>query len=94
MSPPLPPPENFNHTQIGNKYSCPLFTKLGPCCHSLEKYLYSPGSTLNHNDGGTILKLLPGAVQQLKLLPRVNTSHFLCPRIDASSHFNGPIANK
>ena len=35
------------------------------------------GTLLNHNDGSTILRLLPGAVQQLKLLPRVNTFSIL-----------------
>ena len=34
------------------------------------------------------------AVQQLKLLPRVNTSHFLCPTVDVSPYFNDPKANK
>ena len=44
------------------------------------------GALLNHNEGegGTILSFLSGAVQQLKLLPRVNTSHFLRPRVDIS----------
>ena len=37
---------------------------------------------------------LPGAVQQLKLLPRVNTSHFLCATVEVSGYFNGLKANK
>ena len=52
------------------------------------------GALLDHNDGGTIQKSLPGAVQQLKLLPRMNTSHFLPPRVYLSPYFNGPKANK
>ena len=41
-----------------------------------------------------IYRFLLGAVQQLKLLPRVNTSHFLRPRVDGLPYFNGPKANK
>ena len=37
---------------------------------------------------------LPGAVQQLILLNRVNTSHFLHPTVDGSPYFNDPKANK
>ena len=41
------------------------------------------------------LTLLPRAVQQLKLLPRVDsTSHFLYPRADKKPHFNGPRVKK
>ena len=49
---------------------------------------------LDHNDGGTIQRFLLGAVEQLKLLPGVNISHFLCPTVDVSPYFNGPKANK
>ena len=52
------------------------------------------GALLDHNDRGTIQRLLPGAVQQLKLLPRRNTSHFLCPKVDVSPYFNGSKASK
>ena len=71
------------------------FAKLRLCCQSLEKTSVPPrGALLDHNDGGTIQRFLPGAVQQLILLPRVNTSHFLCPTVDVSPYFNGPKANK
>ena len=36
----------------------------------------------------------PGAVQQLKMLPRVNTSHFLHPSVDVSPYFNASLAKK
>ena len=53
------------------------FAKLRRCCQSLEKHMCFPrGALLDHNDGGTVQRFLPGAVQQLKLLPRVNTSLF------------------
>ena len=48
------------------------------------------GALLDHNDKGTIQRFFLGAVQQLKLLPRGNTSHFLRPRVDVSSYYNGP----
>ena len=61
----------------------------------LEKTSVLPrGAFLDHNDGGTMQRFLPGAIQQLKLLPRVNTFHFLRPTVDASPYFNGPKANK
>ena len=65
------------------------FAKLKP---SLEKYLHAlpHGALLDHNDSGTIQRF----VQQLKLLPRGNTSHFLCPKVYVSPYHNGPKANK
>ena len=65
------------------------FAKLKP---SLEKYLHylTSGALLDHNDTGTIQRF----VQQLKLLPRGNTSHFLCPKVYVSPYLNGPKANK
>ena len=51
-------------------------------------------AVLDHNDGDRIQRLLPGAVQQLKLLPKRSTSHFLCPKADVSPYFNDPKANK
>ena len=40
--------------------------------------------------GGLILRLLPRAIHQLKLLPRANTtSHFCCPRVDMSRYSYG-----
>ena len=56
--------------------------------------VFPRGALLDHNDGTTIQRFLPGAVQQLKLLPRGNTSHFLCHRVEVSRSFNGPKANK
>ena len=46
--------------------------------YQTRKLVQEPGgSLLNQRDGGPTLKLLPRAVQQLKLLPRVDTtSHF------------------
>ena len=47
--------------------------KLRPCCQNLEKHLYFlEKHFFDHNDGGTIQRFLPGAVQQLKLLPIVS----------------------
>ena len=62
------------------------FAKLKP---SLEKFL-PHGGLLDHNDAGTIQRFL----QQLKLLPRGNTSHFQCPKVYVSPYLNGPKANK
>ena len=47
------------------------------------------GALLDHNDD-TIQKFL----QQLKLLPRGNTTHFLSPKVYVPSYLNGPKANK
>ena len=45
--------------------------------------------------GGSTLRFLPRAIQQLKLLDGVDTtSNFLHPRADNKPHFNGPRANK
>ena len=48
---------------------------------------------LNQSDEGEgpTLMFLPRAGQQLKLLPRVGTtSHFLCPRAENDTYFDGP----
>ena len=46
------------------------------------------GTAFVQGDSASGLELIeqtsPEAVQQLKLLPGVNTSHFLCPRVDVS----------
>ena len=64
------------------------FAKLKP---SLEKISAPPhGALLDHNDASTIQRF----VQQLKLLPRGNTSHFLCPKVYVSPHLNGPISKQ
>ena len=50
-----------------------------------------PGALLNLSDA---LTFLPRAVQQLRLLHRVDmTSHFLCPKVGTKSNFT-PLANK
>ena len=62
---------------------------------NLGKHLYFPGEHfLIIMMGVQYKRFLPGAVQQLKLLPRVNTSHFLRPTVDILPYFNGPKANK
>ena len=68
------------------------FAKLRPCCQSLEKHPYFVGEHF--------LIIMVGVqykgfyLEQLKLLPRVDTTHFLCPTVDVSPYFNGPKANK
>ena len=67
------------------------FAKLRPCCQSLEKHLHFPREHfLIIMTGVQCEGFLPGAVQQLKLLPRGNTSHFLHPKVVVSPYFNGP----
>ena len=81
----------------GNKYSCPINANLQSqdlVFKVLKISVLPRGALLDHNDGGTMQRFLPGAVQQLKLLHRVNTSRFLCPTADVSPFFNGPKANK
>ena len=52
------------------------------------------GSTPSHK-GGQTLRFLPRAVQQLKLLPRLDTKfHFRRPRVDTKPPFDGLRANK
>ena len=64
------------------------FAKLKP---SLEKISALPhGALLDHNDAGAIQRFL----QQLKLLPGGNTSHFLCLKVYVSPYLNGPKGNK
>ena len=70
---------------------CQVKTLLSKPC---KTFVLLRGALLDHNDWGTIQRFLPKAAQQLKLLPRLNTSHFLCPTVDLSSYFNGPKANK
>ena len=59
----------------------------GPMGHILAP---PNGALLDRNDAGTIQRF----VQQSKLLPRGNTSHFLCPKVYISPYLNGPKANK
>ena len=61
---------------------------------TLKTSVFPRGALSDHNDGGTIQRFLPGAVQKLKLLPGVNTSHFPSPRVDVSPYFNDSKANK
>ena len=62
------------------------FAKLKP---SLEKYLHYLMEHFLIIKMGTIQRFL----RQLKLLPRGNTSHFLCPKVYISPYLNGPKAN-
>ena len=81
----------FRAIRVRNKYSCPTKANL-QSCQSLDKHLYF------HEEhflmiiimGVQYKGFLPGAVQQLKLLHRVNTPHFLHPTVDVSPYFNGP----
>ena len=88
----------FRAIRVGrNKYSCPIrqICKVKTLLSkSLKASVLPWGALLDHNDRGTIQSFLPGVVQQLKLPPRVNTYHFLCPTVDVSPYFNGPKANK
>ena len=72
--------------QLSNKGK---FAKLKP---SLEKISALPhGALLDHNNADTIQRFL----QQLKLLPRENTSHFYALKyMYHLTLINGPKANK
>ena len=72
----------------GNKYNYPIkngkFAKLRPCRQSLEnRYLYFPGEYFLIILTGYNTKVFTwSSTQQLNLLPRVNTFHFLRPSVD------------
>ena len=75
--------------QVTNRVN---YEELRPCCQSLEKHLYFPGEHFLIIMMGVQYKGL--YLEQLKLLPEVNTSYFARPRVDVSPCFNGPKANK
>ena len=64
------------------------FAKLKP---KLEKYLHH---LMEHFLIVMMRVKIQRFVQQSKLLPRGNTSHFLCPKVYISPYLNGPKANK
>ena len=81
----------FRATRVGNKAN---LQRQDLAAEALKTPILPKGALLDHKDGGTKQMFSPRAVQQLKLLPKVNTSHFLRPRVDVSLYFNGPKANK